>query len=138
MDSTRRSFCVAVPMLTTFAVFASDLQPLQSFIKPYNQLPVTSNGKNTSRPILDGVTHTGDHMEVHETTLAPGSSPHPPHRHEHEELFLMIKGNLTVTIGGKTGSIGPGAAAFVHSGVLHGVRNLGSEDAQYFVVAMGT
>jgi quercetin dioxygenase-like cupin family protein len=51
---------------------------------------------------LDGVTHTGEHLEVHETTLAPGGSPHPPHRHKHEELFLIIKGSLAVTIEGKT------------------------------------
>lgn len=137
MDSTRRSLFLAVPMLAASAAFAADSQPLNSFIKPYGQLPVKSNGKNKFRPILDGVTHSGDHLEVHETTLAPDSSPHPPHRHEHEELFLMMKGNLAVTIEGKTTVIGPGAAAFVHSGELHGVHNPGNEDAQYFVVATG-
>ncbi len=49
----------------------------------------------------------------------------------------MMKGSLAVTIAGKTTVIGPGSAAFVHSGELHGVRNPGSEDAQYFVVATG-
>ena len=136
MDSTRRSLFLAVPMLTASAAFA-DAPPLKSFAEPYDQLPVKINGKNQSRPILDGMTHSGDHLEVHETTLAPGSSPHPPHRHEHEELFLMMKGTLAVTIEGKTTVIGPGAAAFVHSGSLHGVRNPGSEDTQYFVVATG-
>lgn len=137
MDSTRRSFFVAIPMLAASAAFAADSQPLRSFIKPYGQLPVESNGKNVFRPILDGVTHSGDHLEVHETTLAPGSSPHPPHRHEHEELFLMMKGKLAVTIEGKTAVLEPGAAAFVQSGELHGVHNPGNDDAQYFVVATG-
>lgn len=137
MDSTRRSLFAALPMLVVSTASAVDSQPLRSFIKPYGQLPVKSNGRNTSRPILDGMTHSGDHLEVHETTLAPGSSPHPPHRHKHEELFLMMKGNLAVTIEGKTTVIGPGAAAFVHSGELHGVHNPGDEDAQYFVVATG-
>ncbi len=86
MDSIRRSLFFAVPMLAASAAIA-DTQALNSFVKPYDQLPVNSNGKNASRPILDGMTHSGDHLEVHETTLAPGSSPHPPHRHEHEELF---------------------------------------------------
>lgn len=49
----------------------------------------------------------------------------------------MMKGHLTVTINGKTAVIGPGGAAFVHSGELHGVHNQGNEDAQYFVVATG-
>ena len=137
MDSTRRSLFLALPILAASGAFAADSQPLSSFIKPYGQLPAKSNGKNTFRPILDGTTHSGDHIEVHETTLAGGSSPHPPHRHEHEELFLMMKGNLAVTIEGKTTVIGPGAAAFVHSGELHGVHNPGNEDTQYFVVATG-
>lgn len=136
MDSTRRSLFSALPMLAASAALA-DTQPLSSFAKTYDQLPVRTNGKNASRPILDGMTHSGDHLEVHETTLAPGSSPHPPHRHEHEELFLMMKGTLAVTIDGKTTVIGPGAAAFVHSGELHGVLNPGTEDTQYFVVATG-
>jgi quercetin dioxygenase-like cupin family protein len=136
VDSTRRSLFLAVPVLAASAALA-DSQPLGSFATPFNQLPVKSNGKNTSRPILDGMTHSGDHLEVHETTLAAGNSPHPPHRHEHEELFLMMKGTLAVTIEGKTTVIGPGAAAFVHSGELHGVRNPGTEDTQYFVVATG-
>jgi mannose-6-phosphate isomerase-like protein (cupin superfamily) len=49
----------------------------------------------------------------------------------------MIKGELAVTIEGKTAVIGPGGAAFVHSGELHGAHNPGSEEAQYFVVATG-
>jgi quercetin dioxygenase-like cupin family protein len=136
VEPTRRSLFLALPVLAASAAFA-DNQPLSSFAKPYDQLPVKSNGKNASRPILDGMTHSGDHLEVHETTLSPGSSPHPPHRHEHEELFLMMTGTLAVTIDGKTTVIGPGAAAFVHSGELHGVRNPGDEDTQYFVVATG-
>jgi len=136
VDSTRRSLFLAVPVLAASAALA-DSQPLSSFATPFDQLSVKSNGKNTSRPILDGMTHSGDHLEVHETTLAAGNSPHPPHRHEHEELFLMMKGTLAVTIEGKTTVIGPGAAAFVHSGELHGVRNPGTEDTQYFVVATG-
>ena len=50
----------------------------------------------------------------------------------------MMKGQLEVTIAGKTTVIGPGSAAFVHSGEEHGVKNIGTEAAQYFVVAVGT
>ena len=137
MNATRRSVLQVIPMLAASSAFASDSPTISSFIKPFDELPVKQNGQNQSRPILDGLTHSGDHLEVHETTLAPGSEPHPPHQHEHEELFLMMKGTLTVTIAGKTAMIGPGGAAFVHSNELHGVRNTGNENAQYFVVATG-
>ena len=43
-----------------------------------------------------------------------------------------------MTIAGKSTTIGPGSAAYVHSGEEHGVRNIGQETAQYFVVAVGS
>jgi quercetin dioxygenase-like cupin family protein len=138
MDTGRRSLLQAIPMLAAASAFAADGQALSSFVKPFSELPVKQNGPNESRPILDGVLHNGEHLEVHETILAPGSEPHPPHRHEHEELFLLMKGDVAVTIEGKTTVIGPGSAAFISSNQLHGVRNPGPEKAQYFVVATGT
>jgi mannose-6-phosphate isomerase-like protein (cupin superfamily) len=152
MDTTRRTLCLSLSALAATAALATraagasaaapidaqPLAPIQSFAKPFDTLPVHQNGANASRSILDGITHSNDHLEVHETTLAPGSSPHPPHQHAHEELFLMMQGRLDVTIAGKTTTIDPGGAAFVHSGELHGVRNPGTTPAQYFVVATGT
>jgi quercetin dioxygenase-like cupin family protein len=138
MDSNRRTLLQAIPLLAVSKAFGSDTAVIPSFVKPYNELPVKQNGQSESRAILDGTLHTGEHLEVHETTLAPGSEPHPPHRHEHEELFLLMKGNVAVTIEGKTTMIGPGSAAFIHSNELHGVHNPGPEKAQYFVVATGS
>src|SRR3984885_2790013 len=144
MDTPRRPLCLSLSALAATALApaarAADqpLAPIPSFAKPFDTLPVHQNGANASRAILDGTTHSNDHMEVHETTLAPGSSPHPPHQHAHEELFLMMQGTLAVTISDKTTVINPGGAAFVHSGELHGVRNPGTAPAQYFVVAIGT
>jgi quercetin dioxygenase-like cupin family protein len=145
MDTTRRTLCLSLPALAATVALArkasaadQPLAPVQSFAKPFDTLAVHKNGANASRAILDGATHSNDHLEVHETTLAPGSSPHPPHQHAHEELFLMMQGQLAVTISGKTTVIDPGGAAFVHSGELHGVRNTGTIPAQYFVVAIGS
>jgi mannose-6-phosphate isomerase-like protein (cupin superfamily) len=139
MDFSRRGLCQTLPLLFGSVAFAAaDDKPISSFATPFDQLPVHNNGSNTARSILNGVTHAGCHLEVHETTLGPGQMPHPPHHHEHEELFLIMQGQLEVTIAGKTTTIGPGSAAFVHSGELHGAKNTGTSPAQYFVVAIGT
>jgi mannose-6-phosphate isomerase-like protein (cupin superfamily) len=137
MKATRRSLLQAIPLLAGASALAADGPALSSFVKPYSEMPVKQTGQNESRPILDGVLHNGEHLEVHETILAAGSDPHPPHRHEHEELFLLMAGSVAVTIEGKTTVIGPGSAAFVHANELHGVHNPGPEKAQYFVVATG-
>jgi quercetin dioxygenase-like cupin family protein len=138
MNTSRRNLCISLPVLLASLAARADDQTLSSFVTPFDKLPVKKNGPNTMRSILNGKTESGGQMEVHETVLAPGSSPHPPHRHKHDELFLMSKGTLEVTIAGKTTVIGPGSAAYVHSGEEHGVRNNGTVEAQYFVVATGT
>ncbi len=138
MNASRRNLCISLPVLLASMAARADDQTLSSFVTPFEKLPVKQNGPNTSRSILNGKTESGAQMEVHETVLAPGSSPHPPHHHKHDELFLMSTGTLEVTIAGKTTVIGPGSAAYVHSGEEHGVRNNGSVEAQYFVVATGT
>ena len=108
-----------------------------SAILPFDTLPVKKGATSESRALVDGELHTGQRFEAHETTLRPGASPHPPHQHAHEEMFLMVKGQLEVTIAGKTQVIGPGGAAFVASGQMHGVRNASDAETQYFVVAPG-
>src|SRR5271156_6530114 len=113
MDTSRRSLCIGIPALFASLTAVADEAPIASFATPFDQLPAKQNGPNTSRAILNGKTESGCVMEVHETTLAPGSSPHPPHHHTHDEMFLMSKGTLEVTIAGKTKVIGPGSAAYV-------------------------
>jgi quercetin dioxygenase-like cupin family protein len=139
MNASRRTLCQALPLL--LAGLAERAQgadeTLSSFAKPFDELPVKQNGQNQSRFILNGITHAGCPLEAHETTLAPGSQPHPPHHHEHEELILLEKGSVTVTIEGKSTVLGPGSAAFFRSNEEHGMRNTGSEPALYFVVAIG-
>ncbi|HLJ79042.1 MAG TPA: cupin domain-containing protein [Acidobacteriaceae bacterium] len=139
MNASRRTLCQALPLL--LAGLAERAQgadeTLSSFAKPFDELPVKQNGQNQSRFILNGITHAGCPLEAHETTLAPGSQPHPPHHHEHEELILLERGSVTVTIEGKSTVLGPGSVAFFRSNEEHGMRNTGSEPAQYFVVAIG-
>lgn len=150
MHASRRTLLEALPLIATSLVLGGDsssavacgaveeAKPIASFATPFDQLPVHSNATNTARPILDGISHSGARLEVHETSLPAGAMPHPPHHHGHEELFLISKGTLEVTIGGKSTTIGPGSAAYVHSGEEHGIRNIGQETAQYFVVAIGS
>jgi quercetin dioxygenase-like cupin family protein len=93
--------------------------------------------KGTSRAVFDGVTHTGYHVDLHETELAPGAAPHAPHRHEHEEMIMLREGTLEVMIEGNVNTVGPGAVVYAASNELHGWKNVGTTKAQYFVIALG-
>ncbi|HVO99258.1 MAG TPA: cupin domain-containing protein [Bryobacteraceae bacterium] len=93
--------------------------------------------KGSARQVFDGLTHSGFHVDLHETELAPGAAPHAPHRHEHEEIVMIREGTLEVTIEGKSSTAGPGAVVYAASNDFHGWRNVGTTKAHYFVMALG-
>jgi len=104
----------------------------------YDKLAVTKNANGSEvRAVLHGTLPTGEYLEVHETTMPVGQSPHPPHRHTHSEMMLVREGKIEVTSEGKTQVVEPGGIAFNASGTLHGLKAVGTVAAKYFVVAVG-
>ena len=138
MDYSRRELCVLLPALFAAHARAAADETLPSKVYLFESLPAKASDGNTFREILQGVTHEGYHLELHETDLAPDSMPHPPHHHAHEEMFLIREGTLEVTISGQSSKFGPGSVAYIASNVEHGIRNVGSTHAQYFVLEMGS
>ncbi len=69
--------------------------------------------------------------------MPPGGMPHPAHRHVHEEMFFIRSGTMEVNIEGRATRLGPGGVAYIASNELHGVRNVGTNTAEYFVLALG-
>jgi mannose-6-phosphate isomerase-like protein (cupin superfamily) len=110
---------------------------LPSTMYPFEKLPVRTSNGATIRNILKGKLATGESLEVHETTLPPGGAPHPPHHHEHSEMWLIREGNVEITVNGTSFHLGPGSVGFVHSNDEHGIKNPGTAAATYFVVAIG-
>jgi mannose-6-phosphate isomerase-like protein (cupin superfamily) len=103
----------------------------------YDQLPVTTNGKNKQRRMFTGKTHTGFKMESHQSDIAPGEVNHPPHMHLREEMMLVRIGTMELTISGKPYRLGPGDVGFIGSNELHNAKNVGTTRAEYFIVNIG-
>src|SRR5947209_16974203 len=104
----------------------------------FDQLPVKrSSGGATTRPVLDGRLPTGEVVEIHETTLLPGQMPHPAHKHLHTESLFIREGSVQYTANGKSQELGPGGIAYAASGEMHGMKNVSSAPANYFVIAIG-
>src|SRR5260370_7621402 len=64
----------------------------------YNEIPVTTNGKNKSRRMFTAKTHTGFKMESHMSDIAPGEVNNPPHQHLRKEMMQIRLGVMVMTI----------------------------------------
>jgi len=137
MRLSRRDCCLLLSAFAPTLGVAAEKSSLASKASRFEDLPAHKEGGNEFRPVLEGETHAGCPLEVHETRLAPGSMPHPAHHHLHEEMFLVREGTIEATINGKATRLGPGSVAFMASNDEHGIRNVGTTAAQYFVIAIG-
>jgi quercetin dioxygenase-like cupin family protein len=75
----------------------------------------------TLRPLLTDA--MGSSLEIFDTSGPAGAGP-PPHCHPWEEVYVVLDGELEVTIDGESHVIKPGGVAHVPAGVTHSYRNL--------------
>jgi len=142
MPLTRRELfsvfpVVLLPALLSVEESSARQSSLPSAMYPFDNLPVRTENNAQFRAVLKGRLSTGESLEVHETTLPPGGAPHPPHRHVHSEMWLIREGMVDLAVSGTSYRLGPGSVGFVHSNDEHGIKNVGSTPATYFVVAIG-
>ena len=86
------------------------------------------------REVFDAPTATLERFASHITTLNPGEAPHPAHRHPEEELMIVKEGTLEVMLNGQPTRAEAGGMIFCASNELHGIRNVGTTRATYYVV----
>jgi quercetin dioxygenase-like cupin family protein len=63
------------------------------------------------------------HMSFAQYAIDAGASIHE-HHHPNEEVWIVVEGELEVTVGGETRRAGPGSVAVVPPDVRHSVRAL--------------
>jgi quercetin dioxygenase-like cupin family protein len=139
MKPTRRDLAFLLPALSAIDAKA---QPATIPSKAYkfDQIPAKASGPggvNKTRAILKGALHNGFALEVHETELPPGGAPHPPHRHLHEEMFVVFEGSVDFMVNGVTTRLGVGSAGFAASNDLHGISNGSAANCRYAVFELG-
>jgi quercetin dioxygenase-like cupin family protein len=138
---SRRDLIVAlIAAAGTAAAFgAADQLPfLGSAVFDWNSVKDNPNNSGSVRSFFKMRTATLDQLELHVTTLDPGKSPHPPHRHPNEEMIIIRQGTVEALINGDWKRVGPGSVIFFASNQLHGLRNVGTDPAIYHVINFKT
>ena len=107
---------------------------IHSSVFNWADLKVIPTKMGERRPVCDAPTPTLANLEIHITTLNPGESPHPPHHHADEELMIVKEGTLAALQGDKTNIVEDGGLIFEASNETHGLRNIGTNRATYFVI----
>ena len=104
-----------------------------SSVFDWNAIEATPTKVGSTR-ILSGADATLDELECHVTTLNPGETPHPPHKHPDEEVIIIKEGTVEAMVNGQMKRVGPGSVIFQASNQLHTIRNVGQTAAVYHVI----
>jgi mannose-6-phosphate isomerase-like protein (cupin superfamily) len=136
---TRRDLLVAaVSIFTSVAVLAvaqtAGRPVMHSTFFNWANLKATPTKTGERRSVFDAPTPTLANLECHITTLNSGESPHLPHRHADEELMIIKEGTLAAVQGDRTNIVEAGGIIFEASNELHGLQNVGTNRATYFVI----
>jgi XRE family transcriptional regulator, regulator of sulfur utilization len=136
MKQYLRAGVAVIALATAAAVRAAGPAPppLRSTAWDWTALAVESTKVGERRHVVDAPTPTLERLEMHVTTLRPGETSHPPHRHPEEELIVVKEGTVLSLVGGKEHRLGPGSVILQASNELHGLRNVGDGPATYHVI----
>lgn len=135
---TRRDVSVAVSAalfaIGVARIVVADTALMGSRAVAWETLKAEPTAVGEVRHVFQAPTATLDELESHITTLNPGQVPHAPHTHPDEEVLCLKEGTLEAYIGGEITRVGPGSVLFFASNQLHGVKNVGTTPATYFIV----
>jgi quercetin dioxygenase-like cupin family protein len=130
--------CLSAVLLSTRSAAGEDVSLASSQVFSVRKLKAVSQvGGWETRQVMKGVTTTGEHLDIHQSTLPAGKMPHPPHQHRHAELMVLLEGNIEFYNGAVTETMQGGDLVYAAPNQLHGWKNVGQGPARYFVIAVG-
>ena len=75
-----------------------------------------------------------DKLKLHITQLPPGASSHPPHTHDHLEVFFILEGTAAVEFNGERHALSANEAIVLDAQTPHGISNPGDKPLRYLVI----
>lgn len=113
----------------------SQQDSIVSGVYSFNKAPVTKTKDGERRDILRGSSLDLASLGIHTSTLAPGSTNHPPVAYtDREELLVVKEGVLTAILNDSTKTLDAGGVALIEPGDKQSFKNEGSSAVTYYVL----
>jgi len=91
-------------------------------------------------PQFRGRTRNRIDLSCHVSVLARGNCPHPPHRHDEEEILLLLTGQADLLLPGRDAPVAdrrlrivPGQFVYYPAGYPHTLESVGADPASYMM-----
>jgi|SRR5579864_626693 len=106
------------------------------------QIPLPSLKEQAWKPypIFTGSTADVRSLSCHVSVLSPGQCPHPPHRHDEEELLVLLAGEIELILpdggtaaGDQRMRLRPGEFVYYPARFAHTLRTAGETPANYLM-----
>jgi (S)-ureidoglycine aminohydrolase len=135
--SQMKILLLLLAMQNTSFLVAQKIDSVKSGVYELNKIQSIKGKTSSSQQIFKGHTLDLAWFEMHTTTLEPGQASHPAHTHgDTEEIIIVKKGIVKVTINDHSTTIGPSSVTVIMPGDEHGIENAGIENATYYIVKM--
>ena len=136
MPFSRRDLGLLLPALAAIDAQGQQRPTLASKVYHNGQLAYQGDAKKKGRRFFYGKNHIGFNLEMHETILGPGTETHAPHKHEHEEVVIVMEGRVESFLDGVTEVTEPGSVFYYGSNQMHSARNAGTVPCRYLVLEL--
>jgi len=135
---SRRDLGWLLPALAARAAAQTTAAVATMTSKAYDssRIPYQGDDKKKGRQFFLAATHAGFRIECHETVLGPGLETHPPHKHEHEEIMIVVAGTVEANLNGVKQTVPPGSVVVFGSNQMHNARNAGATPSRYYIVEL--
>jgi mannose-6-phosphate isomerase-like protein (cupin superfamily) len=111
---------------------AEDKKKLPDFTWTAGEAKEVKESFGVHRMYFEGPTDQLKLLVAGSVTLKPGTTPHPPHQHDEEEIMLVTEGSGVIGLNGVDKKVSVGSMMYSAANKPHDIRNTGKGPMTFF------